>query len=470
MVDSKELCGLFVILCLFVLASISNKPPSVFCPKQNQTSPDATSSAVLRPTTHTGAEPPPYPAINCSRSTGSRIALIHGRIISSGSVLSEIQLSAGFWEAVYSPAIETLRLGLNSRAPKCGYEVLPLQVVIRGTKSTNSTLQDWLGRPNNTSTPPGDMVIFVGEAAIDSFISACALKPKWQGARCVLYWTEPRPPRSQYLASVQEVWFYSRRILNLTLSWNYTRSSQPSNNKKKKKKKNTTISAEEPIVLKRPVIFRYVPPGFVRPETMKRSHAPPGFRRFVKPPPTKQKKSDTGLCGPPPIAISSPVETILFLGQLKDKAAERRRNYQAISENPLVGPRLRNRYNIFRSSDWAALIPHVNTTAFLNLHRLGPDLNQPIEAFRLSQLLSMGAVVVSQVASADDLAEYNGMLLVERNIDAPRWSPHIERLLFSNESKASAELAKWQEAAYRKFRARFMPPDILHRASVWSLA
>ena len=363
-------------------------------------------------TTSARARAQPPPAIDCERSNGSRIALLQGDRNSATPVWSKEP--PGWWLSVYAPATETLRLGLKSQAAACGYELLPLRTIMVGARG--GSMQRWLRRPKNVSASAGDMVIFVGEVAVDSFASVCMSAAKWQGARCVLYWTEPRALNRQLLITVHEVWFYSRRVLNLT-----ARSSSCS----------TSWCP----------VFRYVPPGFVACET-------------------------GAWVDGPPVVVSSPVDAVLFLGQLKQAADERKRTYRAIGQNPLVGPRLRNRYDVWSSADWARLAPHVRATAFLNLHRLGPEADQPIEAFRLSRLLSIGAVVVSQAASADDLAEYHGMLLVEPNISAPRWSAHIERLLFS--SNSTAALTKWQASAYQRFRRRFLPAKILHRASVWS--
>ena len=113
------------------------------------------------------------PAIHCESSNGSRIAIVEGEDIKR-SFSSEF---------LYGPATDTLRIGLNSKAAVCGYEVLPLQKIKAGVNAENATMQKWLRRPENARAPAGDIVIFVGETNIDDFATVCLSGARARGAR-----------------------------------------------------------------------------------------------------------------------------------------------------------------------------------------------------------------------------------------------------------------------------------------------
>jgi hypothetical protein len=83
-------------------------------------------------------------------------------------------------------------------------------------------------------------------------------------------------------------------------------------------------------------------------------------------------------------------------------------------------------------------------------------------------LLSMGALVVTAQVAAEDLAEYQDMLIVEPHICHRKWSAHVESLLFTNGSNDSMSLDRWRIRAAREFRKRFAPKALLGRAGVWS--
>ena len=86
---------------------------------------------------------------------------------------------------------------------------------------------------------------------------------------------------------------------------------------------------------------------------------------------------------------------------------------------------------------------------------------------RLSALLSLGAVVVSEPALAADRAEFAGMLLEEADFcDGRDWTEATKERLFDG---GAAALARWRREAHAAYKAKFDPEAILRRAGVWSL-
>lgn len=129
--------------------------------------------------------------------------------------------------------------------------------------------------------------------------------------------------------------------------------------------------------------------------------------------------------------------------------------------------RLNAEQNTWTDDGWKELTRRLAYTAFVNIHRFA---GQPLETIRLSQLLSMGAVVWTMDADSDDLREYEHMLLVEpamcqqNTTIANDWTSPSTQLL----AQGGQALTSWQRDAAERFRARFAPSHVLLRAGVFA--
>ena len=377
----------------------------------------------------------------------SRVALLQGDgpSLPQTDDIRELRPHRG---AIYEPVIESLRVGLAARAAACKYWLLPVAHIgcsqhgrcnatsgrrcrceypcalapEDGSCSEGRTVQEWLERPLDKRAPESDVVIHVGELGMKIFSSSCAQNIVLRGAKCVLFWTEPKPVPLRIAHNMQEIWFYSRRVLNIT-KHDLTEFGH-----------NTTLP-----------ILRFVPPGFVKPAWMNQS----------------------GIAGVSNTSLThAPVREVLLLGHLQKEAETRRTCYHKLEENPLVGPRLRNRYDLWSDDDWRRFAPSLKSTAFVNLPRRAPYAEQNLGTLRVAMLLSMEALIVTAQVAEEDLSEYKDMLLVEPSICDGRWSKDVESLLFNNDSTA---LGEWRARAAQKFRHRFSPVALLHRAGVWDV-
>ena len=160
------------------------------------------------------------------------------------------------------------------------------------------------------------------------------------------------------------------------------------------------------------------------------------------------------------------VARFLWLGTAWGKP--RRACWDALAtKNPKTRGRAESRRDVWSPTAWKQVAKRVDDTAFLNMHKAAGDADAPLEAVRLSALLSLGAVVVSEPALAADRAEFAGMLLEEADFcDGRGWTEATKERLFDG---GAAALARWRREAYAAYKAKFDPEAILRRAGVWSL-
>lgn len=200
----------------------------------------------------------------------------------------------------------------------------------------------------------------------------------------MLYWTEPQQLSCDDLnrSALSEIWYYSRHVRALPVK---RRPHQP---------------RCEPEALG--LMSRYIPPGYVP-----LGGTPPALAPYMPPAPppiaTPLRAARGTTLSEPTAARShtSAVSELLFLGQMtvNRATASRRECFMRLRANrPDVGPRLHARYDLFSSDDWRRLYTDAhNGTVFLNLHRLAPAEQQPLESFRVASVLSMGGILVTQV-------------------------------------------------------------------------
>ena len=111
--------------------------------------------------------------------------------------------------------------------------------------------------------------------------------------------------------------------------------------------------------------------------------------------------------------------------------SERRACYAALERNELLKGRLAQRYDVWTDAAWDAVAPPCASrrNVFVNFHKRCDDDGAPLEVVRLAQLLSRGAVVVSQRAHAADMEDYADLVLFEPDFFAEAWSPRTAALL-----------------------------------------
>ncbi|KAK7240988.1 nuclear cap binding protein [Aureococcus anophagefferens] len=202
------------------------------------------------------------------------------------------------------------------------------------------------------------------------------------------------------------------------------------------------------------------PPGIRELWTYTRAHdwaryAPPGYAPV-------DDKVDDRVRASRGVAVAS----FLWLGTAWGKP--RRACWDALAtKNPKTRGRAESRRDVWSPTAWKQVAKRVDDTAFLNMHKAAGDADAPLEAVRLSALLSLGAVVVSEPALAADRAEFAGMLLEEADFcDGRGWTEATKERLFDG---GAAALARWRREAYAAYKAKFDPEAILRRAGVWSL-
>ena len=171
-----------------------------------------------------------------------------------------------------------------------------------------------------------------------------------------------------------------------------------------------------------------------------------------------------------PVRDVPPVREVLVLGQMTVNKVTfyRRKCYDQIARHPQIGSLLHHRFDVFQEADWQRLaVAAANGTVFLNLHRMGPPTGQPVESLRIASLLTIGAAIVTDDASAIDLSDYDGMLLVEPHLctAGANWTEDASAMLHGSMSPAA--LDAWRQRAHRLFRVAFAPAAMLHRAGVW---
>jgi len=100
--------------------------------------------------------------------------------------------------------------------------------------------------------------------------------------------------------------------------------------------------------------------------------------------------------------------------------------------------------------------------AYLNHHKGCSGRWKPLEAFRLSQMLSIGALVVSDRADAADELEYEGLVLFQSDFYKP-WPSETLQFL----ANATAREA-FKRRAHKNFAEKFEPAALLRAADAWN--
>ena len=132
-------------------------------------------------------------------------------------------------------------------------------------------------------------------------------------------------------------------------------------------------------------MLRYLPPGFVQPASHPYAAAVTG----AVAPRGRHKK--------PPAIIFPGMPTY---GSLRTRCWFRLKRR--------LGHRLQYTYNLWNDTMFAReIVGRFNLS--LNLHRECGDGQQPLEAFRISQLVSAGRLVISERSYHRDEAEYHGI-------------------------------------------------------------
>lgn len=303
---------------------------------------------------------------------------------------------------MYAPLIQTLARGLNASGAAVTVES------ITDEKARNQRFV-----ASMTKLGVGDTFIWVGPKQ--------HYQPPWQQMRAngvvtVYYQTEPLgtipgcflpPNRKPFIpppgerAIVDEVWDYSR--------WNLQQCL--------------------PHAAKAGITLRHVPPGFIGDGPM-----PLGLPRAMS--------SSSPIPLPPRAYFLGDVE----LEQRKACFAPLRHLVTPV--NDVWDERALSEL-MSRGGD--------GPVVFLNLHKRceKPEVTQPLESVRLSQLLSFGGLLVSQRSNPTDEAAYEGLVTF-----APRASLQKEVTALLRRGNLS-EIARERAAL---FQQRFLPEKIIARA------
>ena len=284
--------------------------------------------------------------------------------------------------------------------------------------------QGWHKPPNNKSErlhrgwaalQSGDLVIHIGshrDGSAGDFLDR-AIEMKARGIRCVLYQMEPFAQRFARgnTSGLFEIWDYAWANVNSWRSGFRERRLTP---------------------------CRYVPPGFLS-----------QLRRRVEAAP------ELDLLGHRP--------QLAFLGEERPCFAD----LPGVSS-----PRLRLIQGVYNSTQYVSLRRSEPNLVMLNCHRINPlhsctDRDAPLqvlEAVRLSLLLSLNYLVVSQVALKADMREFSGLVLFEPTMfpgASGEWSADTRSLL-ANQTLLTA----FARRAFVTFRERFEPRRVLEKAGV----
>ena len=250
--------------------------------------------------------------------------------------------------------------------------------------------------------------------------------PPWaemrrHGVRTIFYQTEPMPasggcmippmrrPSSELEATplVDEVWDYSE--VNLQLCARVPHAPT----------------------------LRFLPPGAITGATND-VHATAGARATTG---SKEREPLDGGGGAAPQAI--------FLGDVT--LDERARCFTSL--RPLV----RAVNDVWSESALRRLVASTPPPLFINLHKkcMPPDGRQPLESVRLSQLLTLGALVVSQHAHERDEARYEGLVDFVSLAEMPQAIRKLQQ---------RTDLADLAAERAARFRERFEPRALVTRA------
>jgi hypothetical protein len=109
-----------------------------------------------------------------------------------------------------------------------------------------------------------------------------------------------------------------------------------------------------------------------------------------------------------------------------------------------------------------------NRTVFVNRHQTkcgtqrAGDREIPLEAFRVSHLLSAKALVISVPSYHKDARAYDGMVVFEDKFFEPSWRKRTKKLVENHKKQQM-----WLEKSHSKFTDAFAPARLFSRAGIW---
>ena len=356
--------------------------------------------------------PPPPPILHCQPVSNVRQPSVH--LFNPDDI--------DMPQKLHQPIVRTLQQAFRRRAAECGWQFndLPLIHYDQGAQLLPTTF---------ANMSRGDIFIWAGYAGNLALLEhATARAARARGARIIFYWPEPWAPTVR-VELLDEMWFYSKRILRLTAATHTNHS----------------------------VRMRYVPPGFV---------PPPGWSAVSPPSPPLHTRGG----GPPPTATATP---LIMIGS-KFNAPQREQCLRRLETHP-CGVAVEHLTNVHTDAEWVALAADATKRngVFVNLHRYDSPSShrlgaQALETFRVSKLLSLGLTVLTEPSADEDLHEYDGMVLEEPRLCKAKGEG--ERALRHDTCellRSPMRLARWRGRAAAAFRRRFAPEELLRRAGVW---
>lgn len=154
---------------------------------------------------------------------------------------------------------------------------------------------------------------------------------------------------------------------------------------------------------------------------------------------------------PPPPTTPGPVETFVFVGG---------KRCQKMPAD--IQARVKYMGGVWTYTDWEKLASK-NNTAFLTVHKACGVASSPLESFRLSSILSFGGVLIAEPSDSRDMAMYDGIMIVEPDFYAERWSTATLELL-----QDGPRLAAWRDRAFARYKSRFDPRELLTQVDAWN--
>ena len=195
-------------------------------------------------------------------------------------------------------------------------------------------------------------------------------------------------------------------------------------------------------------------------------HVPPGPQPDLFPSTTKPSRrdgsSEASTIGTASVARAPP--RLFFLGQVQhSRWGNRSICWQAL-ERELPPSTLQEHYG-----SWGSIHQVLNaigsSSIKLNLHRWcgnGSSIRTAFEAFRAAQLLSHGAVVISERSFAADEAMYRGMVHFAELRELPALFHRLASLTLQQRQRMGAD-------ARETFLSRFRPEATFERAGIYAM-
>ena len=304
----------------------------------------------------------------------------------------------GRLQQMYRPIHETLRLGFAAREHECGYQVK----IARTTGRSIGVAQ---------SLRAGDVLIWIGVHHEEQFL-------RGKNARWGKHLEGGAPAlagRGVYVISYQTEFFPLVAYRGAAEVWTYTHA--------------THFRRKAP----RRYPKRVVPPGFVAP-----------------------------LFAPPPLADSGPARELTFFGTHRAgrECPKYERDKGRVPAGGAIPLKIFN--NVWRQAEWERVTRERRASAYISFHKHCGNSLSPLESFRLSQLLSFGALVVAEDSDAADVALYKDIVIVERDFYR-EWSPETRDLLADG-----AAILAFKRKALALYKQRFAPLALLQKVDAWN--